>query len=807
LQAANKIYLILRFHFSVSSVFSVANKRIFNGPLCAEQIRVCGIVQGVGFRPMVWRLAKELGITGNVCNDGEGVLIHAWASLSALDIFIDRLQAEPPPLARIDSLDRSSFFEELTPDEFQIISSETGKNTTGVVADAATCPDCLAEVLDPNNRRYRYPFTNCTNCGPRLSIVKAIPYDRANTSMQDFKMCAACQQEYDDPADRRFHAQPNACAECGPQFSLVDENGVAIAHDGDVIDATCELIKQGSIVAVKGIGGFHLACDAMNDAAVNKLRKRKRRYHKPFALMTSNIEMIKSYANVNDLEERLLNDKTAPVVVLTAKENSLSDEIAPGQYTLGFMLPYSPLHHLLIKDMQQPLVMTSGNSSDEPQCIDNQAALDQLKGIADYWLLHDRDIVNRLDDSVIRLMDNKPRFFRRARGFAPESILLPEGFEQAPAILAMGAELKNTFCLTKGNEAILSQHIGDLEDVAAIVDYRHQLQLYRQLFEHKPQIIAVDKHPDYLSTKLGKELASEDTLSIEEIQHHHAHIASCMAEHGLPLNTKTVLGVAMDGLGFGEDGTIWGGEFLLADYTSFKRVAALQAVPMPGGIKAILEPWRNTYAHLSQNPDWQTVKDQYSQLDIIRYLEDKPLKNLNTMIAKGLNSPLASSCGRLFDAVAAAINVCRDEVSHEGQAAMQLEALATEVWQQEQDHAYPFHLNNDQEMPVLNWQALWHALLDDLQQDTDYNIIAARFHHGLAKAIAEVAQDLCKQNDIETVVLNGGVFQNRLLLEGVTERLEETNLNVLSPSRLPANDGGLAYGQAVIAAARALQCG
>ena len=770
----------------------------------AEQIRVCGIVQGVGFRPMVWRLAKELGITGNVFNDGAGVLIHAWGHPEALDNFINRIENEPTPLSRIDSLKRSSLSEQSIPNEFQIISSETGINMTGVAADAATCPECLTDVLDPNNRRYRYAFTNCTNCGPRLSIVNAIPYDRANTSMRDFKMCKACQQEYDDPADRRFHAQPNACADCGPQLSLVDQDGVTIDQGDDVIDAVCELIKQGSIVAIKGIGGFHLACDAMNDEAVKKLRNRKRRYHKPFALMASNIEMIMSYANVNDQEERLLKDKTAPVVVLTAKENTLPDDVAPGQYTLGFMLPYSPLHHLLLKDMQQPLVMTSGNSSDEPQCIDNQAALDQLKDIADYYLLHDRDIVNRLDDSVIRVMDNKPRFFRRARGFAPESIPLPEGFEQVPDVLAMGGELKNTFCLSKGNEAIVSQHIGDLEELSAIQDYRHQLQLYRKLFEHKPQIIAIDKHPDYVSTKLGKELASEDKLNIEEVQHHHAHIASCMAEHGLPLNTKAVLGVAMDGLGFGEDGTIWGGEFLLADYTDFKRLACLQAVAMPGGVQAIREPWRNTFAHLLQLKDWQAIANQYADLDIISFLKDKPVKNLKTIIDKGLNSPRASSCGRLFDAVAAAINICREQVSHEGQAAISMEALASSVWQQETDNAYPYNLIRHNDIDVLSWEPLWQSLLEDLQKQVDQKIMAARFHHGLAKAISEVVQQLCVQHKVETVVLNGGVFQNCLLLEGVVERLKETQLNVLSPSQLPANDGGLAYGQVVIAAARAL---
>ena len=617
-------------------------------------------------------------------------------------------------------------------------------------------------------------------------------------------MCKACQQEYDNPVDRRFHAQPNACKKCGPRLSLLDNNAVVVEADDDV-ETTCKLIKQGYIVAIKGNGGFHLACDAMNVETVKTLRKRKRRYHKPFALMVRDIDVIKQYANVNEIEEHLLKDKTAPVLVLTAKENSLPDDIAPGQNTLGFMLPYTPLHQLLLSEMQQPIVMTSGNSSDEPQCIDNEVALQQLKKIADYFLLHDRDIVNRLDDSVIRIMDDKPRFFRRARGFAPESIALPNGFEQAPDILAMGGELKNTFCLTKGNEAILSQHIGDLEELAAIKDYRHQLKLYRQLFEHKAQIIAVDKHPDYVSTKLGKELANEGELKLEEIQHHHAHIASCMAEHGLPLNSRLVLGIAMDGLGFGEDGTIWGGEFLLTDYTRCKRIAALESVPMLGGTKAILEPWRNTYAHLMHYMNWQEIKDQYSELDIIRYLEDKPLKNLDTMMKKGLNSPMASSCGRLFDAVAAALGICRDAVSHEGQAAIQLEALASEVWLEEKENAYLYSTITDNDHSLINWQPLWSSVLKDMHEGKDRKTIAARFHHGLTKAIAEVAQVLCEKNDLETVGLNGGVFQNRLLLEGMIERLKETNLQVLSPLKSPANDGGLAFGQAVVAAARELQ--
>ncbi len=773
---------------------------------CGEQIRINGIVQGVGFRPKVWNLAREFGIPGSVCNDAEGVLINVWGAAEILDNFVERLKNEPPPLARIDSLERSPLFGQTAPNYFQILSSENGETDTGVAADAATCPECLSEVFDPDNRRYRYPFSNCTNCGPRMSIVKGIPYDRANTSMQEFKMCEACQQEYDDPEDRRFHAQPNACAVCGPQVSLLNEQGeqIDIEAGNDVISVARTLIENGHILAVKGIGGFHLACDALNENTVRKLRNRKRRYHKPFALMARNINIIKQYVVITSLEERLLNDKAAPVVVLTAKESSLPDDIAPDQYTLGFMLPYSPLHHLLIKDMQQPLVMTSGNSSDEPQCIDNDIALEQLKGIADYWLLHDRDIVNRLDDSVIRVMDNAPRFLRRARGFAPESILLPPGFEKTSDVLAMGGELKNTFCLTKGNEAILSQHIGDLEDVDAIHDYRHHLQLYQQLFDHHAKIIAVDMHPEYLSTKLGKEQASEGKLNIEEIQHHHAHIASCMAEHGLVLESKPVLGVAMDGLGYGEDGTIWGGEFLLANYTGFKRLACLQPVPMPGGVQAIREPWRNTLAHLMCSMNWQTISSKYSDLEIICYLQDKPLKNLKTIIDKQLNSPLTSSCGRLFDAVAAAMGVCREEVSHEGQAAMALEALASEAWRQERENAYPFRLIENVDIPQISWEPLWYALLDDLQDGQVHTVIAARFHHGLSQAIAEMIKLLSQQNNVDTVVLSGGVFQNCLLLEGVYDRLVSEELRVLSPTRLSANDGGLSFGQAVIAAAKSI---
>jgi len=772
--------------------------------MTGESIRVTGIVQGVGFRPTVWRLANECGVVGEVWNDAEGVLIHAWGSPESLEELVRRLQAEQPPLSRIEAISRAAL--EATnelPGEFRIVVSREGEVRTGVTADAATCAACLAEVLDPASRRYRYPFTNCTHCGPRLSIVRAIPYDRANTSMASFRMCPRCQAEYDDPADRRFHAQPNACGDCGPAVWLEDTAGNRLGREAgsDVIHAAARLICQGSIVAIKGIGGFHLACDAGNATAVNELRRRKFRYHKALALMARDLDMIRRFAAVHAAEAALLADRAAPVVVLDATGESLAAGIAPAQHTLGFMLPYTPLHHLLMQDMTRPIVLTSGNRSDEPQTIDNREAHRRLERIADYYLLHDRDIVNRLDDSVLRVAGGKPRFLRRARGYAPQPILLPEGFAEAGSVLAMGGELKNTFCLLKEGRAILSQHIGDLEDAATHSDYRNSLQCYRQLFGHQPSAIAVDKHPGYLSTRLGQELAAEAGLQLIEVQHHHAHIAACMAEYGLPPDAGKVLGVALDGLGFGEDGTIWGGEFLLADYCGFERLAHFQPVPLPGGTQAIREPWRNTFAQLRVMPGWEYVAANYSDLAIVRFLNTRPLAILHSMAEKGLNSPLSSSCGRLFDAVAAAVGVCRERVSHEGQAAIELESLASAGFHTQARKAYPCDFS-DGEIRVLGWRRLWEALLQDLRQGTAAATIAARFHQGLVQAVAEAARELCHAHALDTVVLGGGVFQNRLMLEGISERLRAADIKVLSPWKVPANDGGLALGQVAVAAAR-----
>lgn len=761
-------------------------------------------MQGVGFRPTVWRLAGECGVTGQVWNDADGVLIQAWGSRESLDELVQRLQAEQPPLSHIEAVIRTPLDEVgKVPASFEILSSREGDARTGVAADAATCPECLAEVLDPANRRYRYPFTNCTHCGPRLSIVRAIPYDRANTSMAPFPMCPRCQAEYDHPADRRFHAQPNACGDCGPRVWLEDAAGSRLPPDAnaDVIRTAARLIREGRIVAVKGIGGFHLACDAGNAAAVDELRRRKVRYHKALALMARDVDMVRCHAELDETGAFLLRDRAAPIVVLNAAGEPLAAGVAPGQHTLGFMLPYTPLHHLLMQEMARPVVMTSGNRSDEPQTTDNRDAHRRLEQIADYYLLHDRDIVNRLDDSVLRIADGRPRFLRRARGYAPLPVPLPEGFADVGDVLAMGGELKNTFCLLKSGRAILSQHIGDLEDAVTHHDYRHNLELYRELFDHRPACIVVDRHPQYVSTRLGQEMADAEELPLLEVQHHHAHIASCLAEHGLPLDTRPVLGIVLDGLGFGEDGTFWGGEFLLAGYTGFRRLARFQPVHMLGGSQAMREPWRNTLAHLLCAFSWEEVQQRHAGLDIVRFLETKPLTGFQTMIGKGLNSPLASSCGRLFDAVAAAIGVCRERVSHEGQAAIELESLATAEFHRQAPHAYPFD-REDGETGTLGWRSLWEALLGDIRQGVGPAVIAARFHQGVVQAVVESARMLCDENGLDTAVLGGGVFQNRLLLEGVSAALRESGLRVLSPEKVPANDGGLALGQAAIAAAQ-----
>lgn len=772
----------------------------------AVSVRVRGLVQGVGFRPCVWRLARGLELAGDVRNDGGGVLIRAWGSAAAVQAFLDRLPCEAPPLARIDAIDVAPLAEAVPGGDFAIVESAGGTVRTGVVPDAATCPDCLAEVTDPSDRRYRYPFANCTHCGPRLSIVRAIPYDRANTSMSGFPLCADCAAEYGDPADRRFHAQPNACAACGPRLWLEDDSGRTVqGREGkDAIVLAQRLIAAGAIVAVKGIGGFHLACDAADEAAVACLRRRKRRYHKPFALMARDLAMVRAYARVSEAEAGLLRSAAAPIVILDRRGSGapLAPAIAPGQDSLGFMLPYTPLHHVLAQDLERPIVLTSGNRSDEPQTSDNEDARGRLGGIADAWLLHDREIVNRLDDSVVRVAADAPRVLRRARGYAPAPIPLPPGFEAAPAVLAMGGQLKNSFCLLKHGQAVLSPHIGDLEDPLTHADYRKSLALFRTLFDFAPDLVAVDGHRDYLATQWGRKLSEEEGVPLDVAQHHHAHLAACLAEWGEPRDAPPVLGIVLDGLGFGEEGELWGGEFLLGGYTGFLRLARFAPVALPGGVQAMREPWRNSYAHLRQFLGWDRVSRHWPDLPIVRFLAEKPLATLDTMIDRGLNAPPASSAGRLFDAVAAALGLCREAASFEGQAAIELEALADTA--KDEEGVYP-HARLGGDPLNLGWAPLWRALLDDLAGGVAPGRIAARFHRGVVAALVETTGDLAAERGVRTVVLSGGVFQNRFLIEGVTEALAARGLRVLSPQDVPANDGGLSLGQACIAAARWLE--
>ncbi len=782
------------------------------------EIRVRGIVQGVGFRPMVWQLAQACELTGQVLNDGSGVLIEVAGSSLQLQEFCERLKCEAPPLSRIDTLEISPCSHESETTDFVIIESKAGETRTLVVPDAAVCEACAQETLSPFERRFRYPFTNCTHCGPRFSIIEAMPYDRAQTTMAPFELCPDCSGEYQDPANRRFHAQPVACHKCGPKAWLERLDGRAVTFDQhsmlDDVDAVTGLLQKGEIVAIKGLGGFHLACDATNEEAVIRLRARKKRDAKPFALMARDIDVIGRYCTLSKQEIKLLQSPEAPIVLLeVGRKDLLPDAVAPGLTTLGFMLPYTPLHLLILRRLDRPVVMTSANFSDEPQIIDNDIARERLGAIADYALFHDRAIANRIDDSVVRMMAGSLRLLRRARGYAPGAIALPDGFDKAPNLLAMGGELKTTFSVIKDGAAVLSQHQGDLEDAATFDDYQKNLRLFADLFDHTPALVVADKHPEYLSTKLAHEIAGDQRLPLIQVQHHHAHIASCMAENGLSIDSDPVLGVALDGVGYGDDGTIWGGEFLLADYRGYHRLGTFKPVAMIGGAQAVRQPWRNVYAHLMAEMGWAHFAMNYEEIELFDYLATKPLNTLNRMLEEGINTPLASSCGRLFDAVAAAVGLTRDQAFYEGQGAMLLEAYVCQdtLSEEDEESAYPFSIPNlsSNGLPYVEPLAMWQALLGDLILKTPVPIMAARFHKGLAQAIAQMVSKVTYASDgkeriTNQVVLSGGCFQNKILLELTQNLLREQDFEVLTQSCVPANDGGLALGQAVIAAAQAL---
>jgi len=748
------------------------------------RISVRGVVQGVGFRPFVYRLAQEHHLKGWVRNTSGSVEIEVEGDNGSLDRFLNALETQAPPMARIENIEVASYPARGYTD-FQIEPSLSREGEYQLVSpDIATCEDCKTEIFSTADRRSGYPFTNCTNCGPRFTIIEDIPYDRPKTTMRQFQMCPRCQREYDNPLDRRFHAQPNACPECGPKLELVGSDGRTVEGE-DVIKTASQLLKAGKILAVKGLGGFQLACDATSDEAINLLRIRKRRRSKPLAVMIGTIEEIKGHCLVSDEERKLLESPQCPIVLLGWKQGSnISKAIAPNLKYLGVMLPYTPLHHLLLKECALPLVMTSGNLSEEPIAKDNDEALRRLKGIADYFLLHNRGIYARYDDSV-SMVEGAPQVIRRARGYAPYPIFLP--FKSKP-VLACGAELKNTFCLTKDEHAFLSQHIGDMENEETLVHFENTVQLYKKLFRIEPEIIAYDLHPDYLATKYALEVGAKDNLKTVPVQHHHAHIVSCMVEN----NTKgPVIGVALDGTGYGSDGTIWGGEFLLSELGGFKRLGHLEYAPLVGGEAAIRKPYRMALSYL-----YTLLGEDFS-------LEGLPLERLESaetgiikqQLRQKINSPPTSSAGRLFDAVSALVGV-RGEIDYEAQAVIELEMLAPDETRVE---PYPFAIVEEGVVKVVKLKELFEAIVQDVRNQTSPSLISLKFHYTVAEIVAQMVKAIARETGIEQVALSGGVFQNRLLLKLAGSALKREGFEVLIHHLVPTNDGGISLGQAVIA--------
>lgn len=753
------------------------------------RISVRGIVQGVGFRPFVYQLAEEYGLRGWVLNTSGEVRIEVEGGREALDGFITDLVKRAPPMARIEGVD-ASFHVAVGHRGFEIRSSvrETGKYQL-VSPDLATCDLCRAETLDHQDRRYQYPFTNCTNCGPRFTIIEDIPYDRAMTTMRHFRMCAQCQAEYDNPLHRRFHAQPNACPVCGPRVCLRDSSGVAVPG-ADPLGTAARLLREGNVVAVKGLGGFLLACDATSEAAVRRLRERKRRLAKPLAIMVTGLDMAQGLCWVTPEEEALLLSARCPIVLLRRKpETDIAEAVAPGLRRLGVMLPYTPLHHVLTREAGLPLVMTSGNLSEEPIARDNDEAMRRLSHVADFFLLHDRGIHSRYDDSVVTYLAGAPRLLRRARGYAPDPV--PLAFP-TPQVLACGAELKNTFCLTRDKYAFVSQHIGDMENAETLEHFEATVELYQRLFRIKPEIVACDLHPDYLATRYAQKLAEENGLPLIPVQHHHAHIAACLAENRF---SGTAIGVAFDGTGYGPDGTVWGGEFLVADCRNFSRAAHLEQAPMPGGDAAVRRPYRMALGYLLSllgEAGWERAA-------LLSEVERSELAVVKLQVANGWNSPLTSSCGRLFDAVSAILGI-RYRAEYEAQAAIELESAAEDAMCSESGQFYAFDVERRSGARVVRLAKLLQGVLADLRCGTPVAAISARFHHTMAELIVRTCREISHDTGLKTVALSGGVFQNRLLFERSIAALERSGFSVLTHHLAPCNDGGLSLGQAVVAA-------
>lgn len=771
-------------------------------PIVRLKLAVRGAVQGVGFRPFVYRLANELGLAGWVNNSSQGVGIEVEGARPELDDFRKRLETEKPPRSHIGSCE-ASWLDAAGYDGFVIRASESsGGKCALILPDLATCPDCLREIFDPQNCRYHYPFTNCTHCGPRFSIIEALPYDRVNTSMKSFLMCSACQSEYDDPCDRRFHAQPNACPVCGPRVEFWNAHGKVGHVNHDALLAAAGAIRRGQIVAVKGIGGFHLLVDARNDAAVRRLRERKHREEKPFALMFPSLASVQAVCEVSALEQRLLCSPEAPIVLVSHHPFaildppiSISQSIAPGNPNLGVMLPSNPLHHLLMVELGFPVVATSGNLSDEPICTDEFEALKRLHGIADVFLVHDRPIVRHMDDSIVRVMLDREMMLRRARGYAPLPINLKSAIsnQQSENVLAVGAHLKNSVALAVGEQVVISQHIGDLETEQANTAFRRVAADLPRLYDAQPGVMATDLHPDYLSTKFAYEIgqvAQQSVPAVVNVQHHVAHILSCIAENEVEL---PALGVAWDGTGYGTDGTIWGGEFFLVSERAVQRVAHLRPFRLPGGDAAAKDPRRAAFGLLHAFAVGDDDRLHQVEHKVATVLSPAAQATMAAMLARGLNSPKCTSVGRLFDAVASLIGL-RQRIQFEGQAAMELEfalkGIAT-------DEVYELPIINSADaLLVLDWAGMVAVILDDVERGVSTGEISAKFHNTLAEAIVTVANRIGAQR----VALSGGCFQNRYLTERSVTRLREEGFQPYWHQRVPPNDGGIALGQ--IAAAR-----
>ena len=750
------------------------------------RIKVYGVAQGVGFRPFIYRIALANGLKGKVYNDSGYVHIDVEGAISQIEKFVTCMRLEAPPAAHIENVEVRF----LPPVGYSSFSIEESRSTPGeyqpVSPDLATCDECLKEILDPENRRHYYPFTNCTHCGPRFTIIEDMPYDRHNTTMREFTMCPECHKEYENPTDRRFHAQPVACPACGPRLWLTD--GKEMYMEGrKALTKTAELLKSGAIIAIRGLGGFQLACDATNLNAVRRLRARKNRPDKPFAVMFNSIEKVMECCLISPAETSLLQSAASPIVLLQKKEGStcVCESVAPGLRYLGVMLPYTPLHHLLLRETGIPLVMTSGNLSEEPIAKDNEEALSRLHRIADYYLMHNRGISSRYDDSVTLTIDNSVQIIRRARGYSPFPITLPYNARQ---VLACGGQEKNTFCLTRGHHAFVSQHIGDMENEETLEHFRNTLDIYIKLFRINPEIVACDMHPEYISTKFARDFSRDKGLNLVPVQHHHAHIVSCMVENGVK---SPVIGVAFDGTGYGTDGTIWGGEFLISEWGEFRRIGHLESVPLPGGIAAIKKPYRMALSYVFSLLGKDTPLEG---MPLAQYSDEYVL--INRQIERGINSPLTSSAGRLFDAVSALLGFT-GQISYEAQAATYLETLASGNLTVK-DH-YPVIISEKNSLIIVKLGIIFNSILQDIWLGVSAPEIALKFHITIAEIIRQMCKIISQRSGIGKVALSGGVFQNRLLQSYTLNYLTEEKFEVFIHHQVPCNDGGISLGQAVIA--------